>query len=1004
MVIPDASNPFAARLKQFEIVRVNDSRSIRDDVNQSVAQQIPGAWLMLPLVVNQTIWGALAFLQSAPADAYSETEIELGQRIADQLAIAIQQANLYQQVQTEKEKLRQSEAVLAEAQQIAHVGNWEMDVATQRITWSAEVFRIFGLNSLRPEPGYPDLFNHIYPDDRSRLQQALEQAIQSSSPYETDLRLLKPDGAIGYIEARGKVDQNDQGQVTRVFGMVLDITERKQTEAALQQSEARVRATLEQAAVGIVEADMQGCFTRINQKFCEIVGYSEAELIGKPFAEITHPDDLAADHANVHRLVNGECSTFTMEKRYIHKNGHWIWVVLSVSIVKNQPDDQFFIGVVQDISDRKRTEQALRQSEQRFRTLFEATPNPIQGYNRHREVIFWNQASEALYGYSREEALGQPVEALIIPPEQHDLLIPVTDAWIAGEGDPLPNGELELQHKDGFRLTVHSSHVMLTNLEGEAEMYCIDIDLRELKQAQVMLQQANTQLELRVEERTAELRQAKEAAEAANRAKSVFLANMSHELRTPLNGILGYAQILQRGSSLSAEDQRGLEVIYQCGEHLLDLINDLLDLAKIEAQKLELSPQTIHFGNFLASVTRMCRLKAEQKGLEFVAEFSSQLPVSVQVDTKRLQQILLNLLSNAIKFTDTGTVKLQVERVDVEGGSDAADSIRFRVHDTGVGISPDQLETIFLPFEQVGHTARQAEGTGLGLAISRTLVRMMGGELLVKSHVNRGSLFQFDLPLSRLATPDLPVLSAPLTNHSIIGFEGATRKILIVDDHWTNRAILIDLLQPLGFTLMEAANGLEALQQAATFYPDLIITDLRMPVMDGWAMTQQLRTNRLLQSIGVIAVSALPFQQIEQQCHEAGCDDFIAKPIQAEVLFDKLKLHLQLEWIYASAPSEAVQGISVSPSSSLVPPSAIELSQLYDLVQKGRILRLAQQAEELKRDPRLVPFASELIQFAENFEVEKLLHFISQFISLQENCNGDSNPLSTYSQTNGNRP
>jgi PAS domain S-box-containing protein len=984
MTIPDAENPFADQLKRFEIVQVDDTRMIQDGVNHPLAQIVPGAWLMLPLVVNQQIWGALVFLQGVPASPYSETEIELGQRIADQLAIAIQQANLYQQVQAEKEKLRYSEAILAEAQQIAHVGNWELDVTTQKNTWSAELFRIFGLDPTDSEPDYTNLFNYIYPDDRPRLQQVIEQAIAVGIPYEIDLRILKPNNSIGYIEVRGEVEQNKQEQVIRVFGTALDITERKRTEAALQQSEVRLRATLEQAAVGIVEADMQGCFTRINQKFCEIVGYSEAELVGKAFANITHPDDVAPDHANVRRLIEGACSTFTMEKRYIHKNGHWIWAVLSVSMVQIQSGERYFIGVVQDISDRKRTEQALRQSEQRFRTLFEATLNPIQGYNHNREVIFWNQASEALYGYSREEALGQRVEDLIIPPEFHAAILPIANAWIAGTGNPLPNGELELQHKDGSRMTVHSSHIMLTNLDGEPEMYCIDMDLRELKQAQVMLQQANTQLELRVEERTAELRQAKEVAEAANRAKSVFLANMSHELRTPLNGILGYAQILQRNSLLAKDEQRGLDIIYQCGEHLLDLINDLLDLSKIEAQKLELTPQAVHFGNLLSNVTSMFRLKAEQKGLEFIAQFSPELPVSIQVDAKRLQQILLNLLSNAIKFTDQGSVTFRVEIVDTAELSadhcNAVHSINFQVQDTGIGIAPHQLETIFLPFEQVGQAARQAEGTGLGLAITRTLVRMMGGELLVESILHQGSTFKFELPLSVLATPDLPA-PASLAKQSVIGFQGSARRILIVDDHWTNRAILIDLLQPLGFILMEAENGLEGLQQTTTFRPDLIITDLRMPVMDGWEMTRQLRTNSLLQNICVIAVSALPFQQIEPACYGAGCNDFVAKPIQAEVLLDKLKLHLQLEWVYGTAPSEAVLSALASSSTPLVPPSEIELNQLYDLAQKGRILRIAQQAEVLKRDPRLVPFANALIQLAENFEVEKLLQFIAQFAS-----------------------
>ena len=1153
------------------------------------------------------------------------------------------------------------------------IGIWEWDVVNNILIWDGRMYELYGVEPSEFDGVYEAWKQRVHPEDQERAYSLSQEALRGEKEYDTEFRVVHPDGSIRHIKADAIVQRDEAGEPLRIIGINHDISDRRQAEIRLQEQKELLENILYHIPLMITLMDQQGKNIWVNREWERVWGWRFEELKNVDLLAELYPDPeyrqyvidyiqraeetwgdfktrvrdgrvLDTTWMNV-RLSDGSnigigqditerkqaeiklkeqkellqnifdniplmIALMDSQYNFLWVNPEWEkvsgykfeeigqfdiwsdgfpdpkyrqsileklqaeignWVEMKIRVRDGRITDQSWININlsdgkilaigQDITERKRDEEKLRESEERLRKVLENMGVMLDAFDGRGNIIVWNKACEKVTGYTAEEMINNPDAMKLLYPdknyrqqmieawqekennyydwewnltakdgstktvswtnisdvypvagwatwgtgidvterkqneEKRRLLYEINqamtgaedldsaleialsficksinwdfaEAWIPDEKiqtlelcshfytkssdlEPFFFGSLKIKFKlnEGLPGQVWASKNprWLTPLSKPADPVYLRRELAELVQLKTALaipirlenqivaifvfycresrcrdqslielisslgdqlaltvqrrrieqdvRELNQRLEERVKIRTAALeatnqalKEAKAAADAANQAKSTFLAQMSHELRTPLNGVLGYTQILQRDRTLTDGHQQSLGIIYQCGEHLLDLINDILDLAKIEAKKMDLHPTSVDIKTFLDEIAAIFHPKAENQGLRWIYFCDAKLSnLCCSFDQKRLRQVLLNLLSNAIKFTDQGEVMFAVEAISPFANFVQSVTLRFKIQDTGIGIPADSLERLFQPFEQGTESYKKLEGTGLGLTITQNLLEMMESKLKVESEYHRGSLFQFDLQLPIVWEADRPGDSSKVSKE-IIGITGKSPQVLVVDDRLENCLFLQDFLSSIGFRVEIAGNAKIGLEKMELLHPDLdlVIVDIIMPEMDGIEMIAIIRQNPAYENIKIIVASASVFITDKAICHEAGGDAFLIKPIDTNELLKKLDELLNIKWIYAD---------NNHPNLAPKPPKAADidfsanldnflLENLYQLALDGKIKQIKQQALNLKQvDPSNAPFADVLIELANNFQEKEICQLIKKYRS-----------------------
>ncbi len=826
-----------------------------------------------------------------------------------------------------------------------------------------------------PEDSYELIELLIHHDDLNQFYEYDELVKNWDTEYihQFEYRLKAANGEWHWFLGREKEFQRHNNKIITLIGLVSDITHRKKAELELiaakekaQENERRFELAVKGSNDGIWDWNLETNEHYFSPKWKQQIGYSDHELenSSSSFENNLHPDDKPYVLEYLNNYLNNKIDKYDVEFRLRHKDGSYRWIYARGEALRNETGKPVRMsGSHSDVTKRRLADEALKASEEQYRTLYESMIDAYVAVNKTGHITQFNKAYSDMLGYSNDELFKLTYKD-ITPKQWHQFEYEIFKKQVVKKGYS-DIYEKEYRRKNGEIFPVELRTYLIKDNDGKPKgMWAIIRDITQRKQIEFELKNHRNHLEELVKTRTEELLEAKMNAEAANLAKSEFLSNMSHELRTPLNAILGFSKILKCQKNITEPQKEQLTTVFDCGEHLLSLINDILDMSKIEAQKLELTTGEVNLPEILHTVFNINKVKADEKDLEYVLEKNVSLPRYVLGDERKLKQIMLNLINNAIKFTDEGRITIRVDFVAAEN------TFIFEVEDTGIGIPQEKQDEIFKPFIQ--HTGKRlfAEGTGLGLSITKNLIEMMDGTIALTSEPETGSRFRVEIPLKSIDDKDS---STQLADIEVKGYRGERKNILIVDDNQSNVLLLVSLLEPIGFKVETAVDGQMAIEIMNAFKPDIILLDYRMPVMNGLEFARIIRHNSEFDSIKIIGVSATVHQkELKKQFHDI-CDDFIPKPVDIELLFNKMKAMLQMEWIYENKQqrNEKVEiGQFISPASDVI-------VQIKELAEIGNFNALNEFIDNLLTSGNdYGAFCSMLKKYAKNYDSEGIVQFI----------------------------
>ena len=860
-----------------EVIVVRDAVTDAHTDPEKFATLKIASFLCVPLIRDGQWRFALCLYKSVPYD-WREDEIAMTRELTARIG-------------TRMERLRAEDALRQSEQRFRALFDWG-PIAMYSCD-SAGVIQEYNRGAVKlwerePKPGETDeQFRgsfKTYLSDGTFLpyaQTLMTRILKGQAPatHDMEVGLERLDGSRLTLVVNVVPLKNEWGEINGAITCFHDITERKRAEAAQRASEANFRATFENAAIGIVHVGLDNRWLRVNPAMCRLSGYSADELTGNTFADITHPDDVASTQAQMRRLLAGEMATFTLEKRYIHKAGHPVWVSLTASLLRDPAGQaQYYIGAIEDISEKKAALAELDRQQRFIERLTHVMPNTLHVFSLAEQRNLWvNRHLGATLGYSVQEIarMGQGFLRLVLHPDDVAPMAAHFDSLVATSDNEVLEFDYRVRdHAGEWRWLRHSDTVFRRDPEGRAlELVGTATDVTDRKRIAVDLSAALA------------------AAEAATRAKSDFLSSMSHELRSPLNTMLGFAQLIESGTPPpTPRQQESVDEILKAGWYLLELINEILDLTLIESGRLAFSLEPVSLAEVLSHCQSMVELQAQQDGIRLSFPQLDDACM-VNVDRTRVKQIFINLLSNAIKYNRPGGT------VSVSCAVQDESRIRISFEDTGAGLTPDQLDHLFEPFERLGQETGLIEGTGIGLVVSKRLVELMGGHIGVQSSVGLGSVFWVDLVTTGAfrpahAEPGAPAVTGPRPAPAP-GTQLST--VLCVEDNPANMMLMQRILaRRTDLRLLLTSEGSHGLELARATRPDVILMDINLPGISGLELLKLLSEDAATAHIPVIAISANALRHDVENGLRAGFFRFLTKPIKIDLFMEALDAALKL--------------------------------------------------------------------------------------------------------------